>query len=51
MIAGFLVALLAVMLAGSLPLWPWSRKWGFFGAGGIGVVLLLALALVWQRVL
>ncbi len=51
MIAWFLIALLAALLAGSLPFWPWSRKWGFFGAGGIGMVLLLVLVLLWQRVL
>ncbi len=47
MIAAILIALLALMLASSLPWLPYSRQWGFGGAAGIAVALLLA---VWLRV-
>ena len=46
MLVYLLIAVLVLLLAVSLPVWPYSRAWGFFGAGGIGGILLLVLLLV-----
>ena len=51
MIADLLLALLALLGLFALPFWPWSRAWGFFGAGAVGALLLAVLLLVWERVL
>ncbi len=50
MIVDALIAILVLMLAGSLPAWPYSRNWGFYGAGGIGTLLLLVALLMWLHV-
>ena len=49
MLAYLLIIILAVLLAGSLPLWPYSRAWGYFGAGGIGSILLLVALLLFSH--
>lgn len=38
-----LVILLVLLLLGALPVWPYSRRWGYGGSGLIGFLLLLAL--------
>jgi hypothetical protein len=45
MILVFVVFLLVVMLLGSLPIWPYSTRWGYWPSG-VGTALLLLLA-VW----
>jgi len=34
-----------IALVGSLPIWPHSRKWGFYPIAGISMVILIILAL------
>lgn len=46
MILDILIAILVLLLIGSLPAWPYSRKWGYYGAGGIGTLLLLVAMLM-----
>ena len=41
-----LLVLLILLLVAALPAWPWSRAWGYFGAGGIGALLLLLALLI-----
>ena len=36
-----------IALVGSLPVWPHSRKWGFYPIAGISMVILIILALFW----
>jgi hypothetical protein len=40
-----LLALLIVLLVGALPSWPYSRTWGYYPSGGLGLVLLVLLIL------
>ena len=40
----FLVIIL--LLVAALPTWPYSRNWGFYPSGGLGVALLVVLILV-----
>ena len=38
-----LLLILLVMLIAGLPTWPYSRSWGYFPSGGVGVVLVIVL--------
>ncbi len=40
----FLV-LLVLMLLGALPAWPYSRQWGYYPSGALGVVVAVLLVL------
>jgi Protein of unknown function (DUF3309) len=41
-----LLIVLVLLLAGSLPAWPYSRQWGYAPSGTLGTVLLILLILV-----
>jgi len=41
-----LLVLLVLMLVGSLPAWPYSRGWGYYPSGGLGLVVLILLVLL-----
>ena len=41
-----LLVLLVLFLVGALPAWPYSRNWGYYPPGGLGLVLLIVLILV-----
>ncbi len=41
-----LVVLLVVMLLGALPTWGHSRNWGYGPTGGLGLVLLILIILL-----
>ena len=41
-----LLILLVIFLVGALPAWPYSRGWGYYPSGGLGLVLLIVLILV-----
>ena len=43
-----LVILAVLMLLGAMPVWPHSRSWGYGPSGGLGVVLLSLVVLVWS---
>ena len=51
MLVKLLITMLAVLIAGALPVWPYSRRWGYLGAMGIGVVLVLVLLLHGENVI
>jgi len=40
-----LLIVLLVLALGSLPAWPYSRGWGYYPSGGLGLVLLIVLIL------
>ena len=40
-----LLIILILALVGALPSWPYSRSWGYYPSGGLGLVLLVLLAL------
>jgi hypothetical protein len=39
------VIVLIILLIGALPTWGYSRSWGYRPTGGIGIILLIVLAL------
>lgn len=41
-----LMILLVLLLVGSLPTWPYSSGWGYYPAGGLGVILLVMVVLL-----
>jgi hypothetical protein len=41
-----LVVLLILLLVGALPAWPYSRGWGYYPSGGLGLVVLIVLVLL-----
>jgi Protein of unknown function (DUF3309) len=41
-----LIVLLALALIGAFPSWPYSRSWGFYPSGGIGLVLVIVVILL-----
>lgn len=44
-LAAVLLIFLILMLVGAFPTWPHSRSWGYMPSGGIGLVLLIVIAL------
>jgi hypothetical protein len=41
-----LVVLLVLLLLGALPAWPYSRSWGYYPSGTLGLVLLIFIVLL-----
>jgi hypothetical protein len=34
-----------LLLVGALPTWPYSRSWGYYPSGGLGLIVLILLVL------
>ena len=46
-----LIILLIVLLLAVTPTWPYSRGWGYYPSGGVGlVVLILVILLLMGRI-
>jgi hypothetical protein len=41
-----LVIVLVLLLLGALPTWPYSRGWGYYPSGGLGLVVVVLLVLL-----
>ena len=41
-----LLIILILILLAAIPAWPYSRSWGYFPAGGVGLVLIIIIILV-----
>jgi uncharacterized protein DUF3309 len=41
-----LLVLLILMLLGALPTWPYSRSWGYYPSGGVGIIVVVVLVLL-----
>jgi Protein of unknown function (DUF3309) len=41
-----LLVILVLLLIGALPSWPYSRSWGYYPSGGLGLVLVIVLVLL-----
>jgi hypothetical protein len=44
-----LLILLVLILMGTVPAWPYSRRWGYAPSGGVGLILVIVLILVLLR--
>ena len=41
-----LIILLILFLVGALPRWGYSRSWGYYPSGGLGLILVIIIILV-----
>jgi Protein of unknown function (DUF3309) len=41
-----LLILLVLLLVGALPSWPYSRGWGYYPSGGLGLIVVVLLVLL-----
>ena len=40
-----LLIILILLVIGALPAWPYSTAWGYYPAGGLGMILLIVIIL------
>ncbi len=41
-----LVVVLLLLALGAFPSWPYSRSWGYYPSGGLGLVVLILVVLL-----
>ncbi|HEX3599124.1 MAG TPA: DUF3309 domain-containing protein [Lacipirellulaceae bacterium] len=41
-----LLIILILLLLGAVPTWPYSRNWGYYPSGGLGLVVLILIILM-----
>jgi hypothetical protein len=41
-----LLVLLILLLLGALPTWPYSRSWGYYPSGGLGLIVIVVIVLL-----
>ena len=44
-----LLIILSLLLLGALPTWPYSRAWGDYPSGGLGLIALILIILLLFR--
>ena len=45
-----LLVILVLLLIGVIPAWPYSRNWGPYPSGGLGLILLIVVILMLLKV-
>jgi hypothetical protein len=48
-VLAILLIILLLISVGSLPAWPYSRNWGYYPSGGLGLLLIIVLILLLIR--
>jgi hypothetical protein len=43
-----LLIVLILLLIGALPTWPHSRSWGYYPTGGLGIVAIVVVVLLFS---
>jgi hypothetical protein len=46
MLSTVLVVVLILLVLGAFPMWPYSRDWGYYPGGFLGIVLLVVIILL-----
>jgi len=46
MVVLFLIPALVLALGAAAPAWPYSKNWGYYPSGGLGVILVLTIVLL-----
>ena len=41
-----ILLILIVLLFAAVPAWPYSRSWGYYPSGGLGLVILIVVILL-----
>lgn len=49
MLQTLLLIFLVLLLIGSLPTWPYSTGWGYYPSGGLGLIVIVMLVLLFAR--
>ncbi|HKV47789.1 MAG TPA: DUF3309 family protein [Candidatus Acidoferrales bacterium] len=44
-----LLVIVLLLSIGSVPAWPYSRGWGYYPSGGLGVIVVILLVLILMR--
>lgn len=44
-----ILLIVLILMLGAFPAWPYSRSWGYYPSGGLGLVLIILLILVLMR--
>jgi hypothetical protein len=45
-IGTILLIILVLLLVGAVPAWPYSREWGYFPSGIVGVLVVVLVVMV-----
>ncbi len=46
MLIEVVIVVLVLMLIGAFPAWPYSRSWGYYPTGGVGLILAVVVVLL-----
>jgi uncharacterized protein DUF3309 len=46
MLGMVLLVILLLLVVGALPSWPYSRSWGYYPSGGLGLLLIILLIFI-----
>jgi hypothetical protein len=46
MLSTILLIILILLVIGAFPVWPYSKGWGYYPSGGLGLILLIILILL-----
>jgi hypothetical protein len=46
MLRTILIVIIVLLLLGSLPTWPYSAGWGYYPSGGLGLILIILVILI-----
>jgi hypothetical protein len=46
MLRTILIIFIVLLLLGALPTWPYSAGWGYYPAGGLGLILIILVVLI-----
>ncbi|HVM84154.1 MAG TPA: DUF3309 family protein [Candidatus Binatia bacterium] len=46
MLGTILLIVLILLVIGAIPSWPYSRGWGYYPSGGLGLVLVVVIVLL-----
>lgn len=38
-----LLIIVLILLIGAVPAWPYSRGWGYYPSGGLGLILIIVI--------
>lgn len=44
-----LLVIVLLLSIGSVPAWPYSRGWGYYPSGGLGIIVVILLILILMR--
>jgi hypothetical protein len=51
MLGTILIIILILLVLGALPRWGYSRSWGYYPSGGLGLILVIIIILVLLRMI